>query len=136
MTTNNAIPLSGLARRLVKDGILEEVEAQQCYQQAARDKVPFVSYLVEQGIADGTAIAQAASDEFGTPYFDLRSHNSNFIPQDLVAEKLIRTHHTLPLFKRGKRLFIALSDPTNLRALDEINVLCARSKTCARKKHV
>ena len=120
MTTKNAIPLSGLARRLVKDGILEEAEAQQSYQQAAKEKTPFVAYLVEHGIAESSAIARAASDEFGAPYFDLKAYDTSVVPKDLVAEKLIRSHHTLPLFKRGNRLFIALSDPTNLRALDEI----------------
>lgn len=120
MTSRNAIPLSGLARRLVKDGILEEAEAQQSYQQAAKEKTPFVAYLVEHGIAESAAIARAASDEFGAPYFDLKTYNVSNVPGDLVAEKLIKAHHTLPLFKRGNRLFIALSDPTNLRALDEI----------------
>ncbi|MGH8454676.1 MAG: type IV-A pilus assembly ATPase PilB, partial [Nevskiales bacterium] len=37
-----------------------------------------------------------------------------------VSEKLIRDHHALPVFVRGKRMFVALSDPTNLQALDEI----------------
>jgi type IV pilus assembly protein PilB len=120
MATNNAIPLSGLARRLVKDGILNEAEAQQSYQNATAEKTPYVTYLVKQGLAEGAAIARAASDEFGTPYFDLKTYNTDFLPKDIVAEKLIRRHHTLPLFQRGKRLFIALSDPTNLRALDEI----------------
>ena len=71
MAASNATPLSGLARRLVKDGILDENLAQQSYQDAAAEKVPFVSYLVRQEHADGHKIAEAASDEFGTPYFDL-----------------------------------------------------------------
>lgn len=117
---SNATPLSGLARRLVKDGILDEEQAQQSYQDAAAERVPFVSFLVQQGLANGHRIAEAASDEFGTPYFDLRSFNPESFPKELVDEKLVRKHHTLPLYKRGNRLFIALSDPTNLRALDEI----------------
>ncbi|NOY67710.1 MAG: type IV-A pilus assembly ATPase PilB, partial [Gammaproteobacteria bacterium] len=38
----------------------------------------------------------------------------------LVDEKLVRKHNALPMLKRGNRLFIAISDPTNLQALDEI----------------
>src|SRR5690606_8936740 len=120
MSTNSSIALSGLARRLVKDGILAEQSAQDAFQNAARDKKPFVSYLVENNLAEGYAIAEAASDEFGTPLFDLTAFNMTLAPRGLVDNKLVQKHHTVPLFKRGNRLFIAVPEPTNLRALDDI----------------
>ena len=85
MATNNATPLSGLARRLVKDGLLNEQQAQQGCQDAAAEQTPFVSYLVQQNIANGSAIAEAASDEFGTPYFNLRALNPEMMPRGLIA---------------------------------------------------
>jgi type IV pilus assembly protein PilB len=120
MNTSSTIALSGLARRLVKDGILAEQIAQEAFHSSAREKKPFVSYLVENSLADGYAIAEAASDEFGTPLFDLTAFNMTLTPKGLVDSKLVLKHHTVPLFRRGNRLFIAVSDPTNLRALDEI----------------
>jgi type IV pilus assembly protein PilB len=120
MNTSATIALSGLARRLVKDGIIAEQIAQDAFHSAAREKKPFVSYLVENSLADGYAIAEAASDEFGTPLFDLTAFNMSLTPKGLVDGKLVQKHHTVPLFRRGNRLFIAVSDPTNLRALDEI----------------
>ncbi len=115
-----AIALSGLARRLVKDGVLSEQVAHEALQASAREKKPFVSYLVENHLAQGGTIAEAASDEFGAPLFDLSAFNMVMSPSRLVDSKLIQKHHTIPLFRRGNRLFIAVSDPTNLRALDEI----------------
>jgi type IV pilus assembly protein PilB len=120
MNSNTSVALSGLARRLVKDGVLSENIAQDAFQGAAREKKPFVSYLVEHNLAGGSVIAEAASDEFGTPLFDLSAFNITMAPKSLVDSKLIQKHHTVPLFRRGNRLFIAVSDPTNLRALDEI----------------
>jgi type IV pilus assembly protein PilB len=120
MNSNTAISLSGLARRLVKDEIINEDDAQSAHIGAKENHQPFVSYIVEKGLAKSLAIAEAASDEFGTPLFDLSSFNKESAPKDLVDLKLIQKHHTLPLYRRGKRLFIAVSDPTNLRALDEI----------------
>ena len=120
MNSSSTVALSGLARRLVKDALLAEDVAQQAYQDAGKQKKAFVSYLVEQDLAQASAIAEAASDEFGTPLFDLSAFNMDMIPKELVELKLIQKHHTLPLYRRGNRLFIALSDPTNLRALDEI----------------
>ena len=120
MNETSNVALSGLARRLVKDGLLPENDAQEAFQNALKEKVPFVSHLVSNGLCEGIAIAEAASDEFGTPLFDLSSFNMEMAPKDLVDSKLIQQHHALPLYKRGNRLFIALSDPTNLRAIDEI----------------
>ncbi|MEE8057122.1 MAG: type IV-A pilus assembly ATPase PilB [Pseudomonadales bacterium] len=120
MSTSSTIALSGLARRLVKDGILAEEAAQQAFQDAVTQKQAFVSYLVANQLANSAAIAIAASDEFGAPLFNLSAFNMEMAPKDLVDIKLIQQHHTLPLYRRGNHLFIAVSDPTNLKALDEI----------------
>ncbi len=105
---------------MVKDNLIGEQEAQQAYQEALSNKVPFVTHLVNNGLGDSIQIAEAASDEFGAPLFDLSAFNMEMAPIDLVDLKLVQQHHTLPLYRRGNRLFIAVSDPTNLRALDDI----------------
>ena len=114
------VPLSGLARRLVEDGLLDAESAQNASEDARKVGTPFVSYLVANEIADSRAIASSASEEFGVPLMDLSSFDLEAIPKDLVKEKLIRQHNALPLIKRGVRLFVAVSDPTNLQGLDEI----------------
>ena len=119
-TPNTQIPLSGLARKLVQDGLLSDAQAQQANNEALKAKVPFVSYVVEKKLLPAIDLAQAASVEFGVPLLDLNSIEIDADVAKLVAEKLIRKHHTLPVFKRGSRLFVAVSDPTNLQALDEI----------------
>src|SRR5690554_1002886 len=113
-------PLSGLARRLVSDGHLEQEMAKDALMQAAQQKVPFTQYLVKSALLDARTIAQAAADEFGTPLFDLKAINPESLPRKLVDLKLIEKHYTLPLIRRGSRLFVAVADPTNLHALDEI----------------
>ncbi len=112
--------LNGLARKLVQDGLLNEETAQQACDQAASDKTPLVSYLVEKGILPSTTIAMAASQEFGIPLFDIDAMDLEQCAHGLVDDKLILKHTALPLYKRGNRLYVAVSDPTNLQALDEI----------------
>jgi type IV pilus assembly protein PilB len=114
------IPLSGLAKSLVKEQLLSESEAQGHFEEALRKNVPFVTHLVGNKILDSLPIAATASLEFGIPLFDLNAIAPEMMPVKSVAEKLIRKHHVLPLFQRGNRLFLAVSDPTNLQALDEI----------------
>ncbi|HWP94800.1 MAG TPA: type IV-A pilus assembly ATPase PilB [Gammaproteobacteria bacterium] len=119
-TTTVRTNLTGLARRLVVDGLLPEEQAQAAWQEAAKNKTSFVSYLVEKKLADSAAIAMAASQEFGVPLLDLNAIEIDPETVKLVDTKLIQKHRALPLFRRGKKLFIGLADPTNLLALDEI----------------
>ncbi len=114
------IPLSGLSRRLVSDQLLTEQVVGEAYTQARKKKVSLVSYLVENKLLGSTEIAWAASQEFGVPMFDIESLDLTTAPVQLVQEKLIRKHRALPIFKRGNRLFLAVSDPTNHQGLDEI----------------
>ncbi len=119
-TVNPMTQLSGLARRLVADGLLDEDAAQSAAQASLKSRMPFVQYLVDHKLAKAGDIAWSACQEFGAPLFDLSVMDLESAPAKLVDEKLIRQHQALPLFRRGNRLFVAVSDPTNLQALDEI----------------
>jgi type IV pilus assembly protein PilB len=112
--------LTGLARKLVVDGLIEEDQALEAADQARAKKQQFVAYLVENQLLDAKSIALAATEEFGVPIFDLSVIDKEAIPVDVVNEKIINKHHALPIFKRGNRLYVAFSDPTNLEALDEV----------------
>lgn len=119
-TPNPQIQLGGLARKLVLEGFLDEKKAIEAQNHAIREKTPFVTYLVSKNLVSGRNVAKAASDEFGVPVIDIDSLEIEPDVVKLVNEKLIRKHNTLPIFKRGNRLFVAVSDPTNLQGLDEI----------------
>lgn len=119
-TANPRIQLTGLSRRLVTDGVLDEAAALGAIEAAQKKRQPLTSYLVENKIVSGSLLANTACQEFGIPVFDLSVMDLDAAPIKLVDEKLIRLHRALPLFKRGNRLFVAVADPTNLAALDEL----------------
>jgi type IV pilus assembly protein PilB len=119
MEHTQSIRLSGLARRLITDGLLSEDEALSAQKNAKEANQPFVSYLVRNKILDSHAIALVASQEFGVPLFDIDAMNMEMAGTLLIKENLIRKHHALPLYQRGNRLHVAMSDPTNLQALEE-----------------
>jgi type IV pilus assembly protein PilB len=112
--------LAGLARRLVIDSIISEADGRRAQETAVKNKIPLVTYLVDNALADSMQVAMAASAEFGMPILDISAIDLTQAPVKSVDEKLINQHKALPIFKRGNRLFLAMSDPTNLRALDEI----------------
>jgi len=112
-------PLSGLIGRLVREGLIDSDRARDAVKEAADAKRPLVVHVVERGLVDGRRLADVASHEFGVPLFDIEAFNRELLPANLVDQKLVERHHALPLFRRGNRLFVAVSDPTNLSALDE-----------------
>tara|TARA_R110002049_G_scaffold73329_20_gene189660 strand:- start:5156 stop:6874 length:1719 start_codon:yes stop_codon:yes gene_type:complete len=112
--------LAGLPRRLVQDGIIAEDKLTEATDAARKDKIPLIAYLVNQELANARAIAIAASHEFGVPLLDLDALEVDLEVVRSVDQKLINKHRVLPLVKRGQRLFLGISDPTNLAAIDEI----------------
>ncbi|HRY00582.1 MAG: type IV-A pilus assembly ATPase PilB [Rhodanobacteraceae bacterium] len=116
----NLIGITGIARRLVLDGILAEPDARRALDEATKNKKPVTTYLLEEKLATTGDIAYANSVEFGVPLFDVGAMDLNQTQVKLVNEELINTHQALPLFRRGNRLYVAIADPTNTRALDEI----------------
>jgi type IV pilus assembly protein PilB len=115
-----SILMGGLAKRLVSENLINESVAIAAIQMAAKHKQPFVTQLVADNILDGSAIAVAAAQEFGAPLLDLDSYDFTHIPRKLVDTKLIKQHNVLPLFRRANRLHLAVSDPGNIAAFDEI----------------
>jgi len=112
--------LAGLPRRLVQDGIISEAKLVAATDAAKKEKLPLVSYLVNSELAEARAIAVAASHEFGVPLLDLDAIDVDLDVVRSVDQKLINKHRVLPLVRRGQRLFLGISDPTNLAAIDDI----------------
>ena len=119
-TAANLIGITGIARRLVLDGHLAEVDARRAMDEAGKDKKPIFQWLLDKKMATSAQVAAANALEFGMPLVDLTSLDMAQMPIKLVDEGLINKHRALPLYKRGNRLMVAISDPTNTRGLDEI----------------
>jgi type IV pilus assembly protein PilB len=117
---NDSVSLTGLARQMVLAELLDEKTAQQAQSQAQRNKLSLVTYLVQNKLVKSRVLAELASEQFGVSFVDLNSIDKESQPKDLVTEKLVRQHRVLPLWRRGNKLFIAVSDPTNHQAVTDI----------------
>ncbi|WP_298187123.1 type IV-A pilus assembly ATPase PilB [uncultured Pseudomonas sp.] len=117
---NDSVSLTGLARQMVLAELLDERAAQQAQAQAQRNKLSLVTYLVQNKLVKSRVLAELASDQFGVSFVDLNALDKESLPKDLVTEKLVRQHRVLPLWRRGNKLFVAVSDPTNHQAITDI----------------
>ncbi|MFA5627630.1 MAG: type IV-A pilus assembly ATPase PilB [Thiohalomonadaceae bacterium] len=118
-TSGLRVQLSGLARRLIDSGLINEADATNATEQANKNKISLINHLVSKKILAARDIAIATAHEFGVPLLDINAFELDTELIKQIDSKLIEKHHALPLFKRGSRLYIALSDPANIAALDE-----------------
>ncbi|HEU4708064.1 MAG TPA: type IV-A pilus assembly ATPase PilB [Methylophilaceae bacterium] len=112
--------LGGLARMLVQEKLLTEDEASAIQASASTQQVPFVSQLVQSKKIPALKVAETAAHAFGFPLFDLNALNEDYLPSKGIDAKLMQSSRVMALQSRGNTLFVALSDPTNLHALDDV----------------
>ena len=120
VATANLVGITGITRRLVLDGVINEADARRALEEATKAKKQAHVYLLEQRMVSIAQVAAANSAEFGIPLFDASALELKYSAVKLISEDLINKHQAVPLIKRGNRLFVAVSDPTNTRALDDI----------------
>ena len=110
----------GLPKTLIDEGLISADKMTDAINRAKLEKCSLVTYLCQEELVDGDRIAQLAATEFGMALYDLDNHDASTLPKDLVDTKLLRKHLLLPLFIKGKRLYIATPDPFDTQGLREI----------------
>lgn len=117
---NTKVNLVGLARGVVDAGLLEESKTLEAVQQSRRNSTPLVTWLVQNKLAPARQLMELAAEQFGVAFLDLSTINPEVFAKDSVTEKLARQHRILPLYKRGNKLYIAMSDPANQQAVNDV----------------
>ncbi|QNR98190.1 type IV-A pilus assembly ATPase PilB [Stenotrophomonas sp. 169] len=118
VATANLVGITGIARRLVQDGALDEAGARDAMAKATAARLPLPQWFAQNKVVTASQLAAANALEFGMPLFDVSVFDANQSAISLVSEELLRKHHVLPLFKRGGKLYVGTSNPTH--SLDEI----------------
>lgn len=110
----------GLIKSLINKGFIDETDTPELINQAKKEKISVLSYILSRQLVDSYSIAMIAVEEFGLSFLDLDVIDIQQLPLSELTDSLIREHQALPLFKRNGTLFIALSDPTNSHTLNQI----------------
>ncbi|SEL71850.1 type IV pilus assembly protein PilB [Pseudoxanthomonas sp. GM95] len=116
----NLVGITGIARRLVMDGAMEEGIARSAMADASLARTPLAQWIQEKKLVTPSQLAAANAIEFGIPLMDASAFDASQNALKLVSEELLQKHQVLPMFKRGNKLYVGVSDPTRMQALDEI----------------
>ncbi|MDN4053367.1 type IV-A pilus assembly ATPase PilB [Massilia sp. YIM B02763] len=117
-TTGTALP--GLARALLQAGRLSPAQADGLQRKAVADKAGFIDTLLGAGLIDARGLAAFCSETFGYPLFDLSTFSPEALPATAIDARLMQTQRVVALSRRGNKMSVAVSDPTNTQALDQI----------------
>ncbi|MFL6711163.1 MAG: type IV-A pilus assembly ATPase PilB [Massilia sp.] len=118
--TAQGTPMSGLARALTQAGKLTAAQADTLQKKSVADKVQFIDSLVTSGLIDARGLALFCAETFGYPLMDMSAFNVDMLPPKIIDSKLMQTQRVIALAKRGNKMSVAISDPTNTQALDQI----------------
>ena len=113
-------PMPGLARALLQAGRLSAPQAEALQKKALTDKQAFIDVLLASGSIDSRSLAMFCSETFAYPMMDLQTFNIELLPPKIIDAKLMHTQRVVALAKRGNKMAVAISDPTNTQALDQI----------------
>jgi type IV pilus assembly protein PilB len=109
----------GLSTLFIRKQLLSEEQIASAITKSHQSKQSLVSTIITEKLISAREIAELCYEEYGTPLLDLDEFDIASIPEDFLNKKLIEKHKCLPLFKRGNRLYIGTSDPTNINALED-----------------
>ncbi|MCE3603362.1 type IV-A pilus assembly ATPase PilB [Massilia sp. P8910] len=118
--TTSGTPMPGLARALMQAGRLSAQQADTLHKKSLTDKSPFIDTLLLTGTFDARTLAAFCAETFGYPLMDLQSFNIDSLPPNAIDGKLMQAQRVIALAKRGNKMSVAISDPTNIQALDQI----------------
>ncbi|RFP10869.1 MULTISPECIES: type IV-A pilus assembly ATPase PilB [unclassified Duganella] len=113
-------PMPGLARALMQAGRLSAAQADMLQKKAVTDKHAFIDVLLASGTIDARALAMFCSETFAYPLMDVQALNIDALPGKIIDNKLMQAQRVIALAKRGNKMSVAISDPTNIQALDQI----------------
>ncbi|HEX8404242.1 MAG TPA: type IV-A pilus assembly ATPase PilB [Duganella sp.] len=114
------VPLPGLARALLQAGRLSALQAEALQKKSLNDKLAFIDVLLGSGVIDARALAAFCAETFAYPLMDVAALDIEALPAKVIDNKLMQTQRVIALAKRGNKMSVAISDPTNLQALDQI----------------
>ena len=112
--------MSGLARALLQAGRLSVPQADALQKKSLTEKLPFIDVLLASGAIDARALALFCSETYAYPLLDLQSFNVELLPPKIIDIKLMQGQRVIALARRGNKMSVAMSDPTNTQALDQI----------------
>ena len=112
---------SGLPRALLQADKLSQQEIDVLQRDASNERLPFIDHLIRSGKMDAKALALFCATHFGCPLLDLGALDVQALPKNIIDDRLMQSQRVVVLAKRANKVSVAIADPTQTQALDQVN---------------
>lgn len=109
----------GLLRVLVQSQTISNQQAEH-YNSLLQSGKEILSNLFSDGIISPKALGELVARVFSYPLLDLRYYPRNNVVSDILTEEQMVQNRCIPIFKRGRKVYFAVSDPTQIQNFQKI----------------
>jgi len=106
---------------LVRAGVITAEQLDEAVVAADGRSLPTV--LEELGFTTEQRVAQAVAEQMGLPFVDVGTYDIDPVAATLISTELMRKYHVLPIKAEGDELIVAMADPANIFAIDDLRIV-------------
>jgi type IV pilus assembly protein PilB len=111
---------SGLPRALLQAGKLSQQQVDTIQRNASEERIPFIDAVIRSGELDAGSMALFCATHFGCPLLDLGAVDIQALPKQVIDDRLMQSQRVVVLAKRASKVSVAIADPTQTLALDQV----------------
>ena len=115
--------IKDLADVLLEEGLITEEQLERAQVEQERKGRSLGRVLIELGLVKENDLVAALARQVGLEFVDLSDHQIDPSAAALVSDQVARRYRALPIGFDDSRLVVAMSDPSNVFALDDIRTI-------------
>jgi len=116
-----------LGELLIERGIISQGQLEKALGMQKERGGMIGEILVDAGFAKEEDIAQALTAQYGFPYLPLSNYEINPEVVSIIPGRVARQYMLLPIDKIGNNLTLAMSNPLNIQAVEDVELLSSCS---------
>src|SRR5512140_3438005 len=117
-----ALPRVSMVQFLMQKGFLKQDQFEEAQKVSQQTGQPLDRVLIQLNFVGEREVLQGKAQERGMAFADLDRVQIDSAAINVVPERLVKAHNAIPVRKDGKNLWIAMNNPDNLAALDDIRI--------------
>ncbi|MEY2823479.1 MAG: Type 4 fimbrial assembly protein pilB, partial [Pseudomonadota bacterium] len=105
---------------MLQAGKLSQQQVDTIQRNASEERIPFIDAVIRSGELDASSMALFCATHFGCPLLDLGAVDIQALPKQVIDDRLMQSQRVVVLAKRASKVSVAIADPTQTLALDQV----------------
>ncbi len=119
--------MTRLGQAMVERGLITQDDLDRALEHQRTTRQRLGESLVDIGAVTSFQLSQALADHLGVPFVDLESHPPDILLAGMIPEEVARRYCALPVERWSGQIVVAMANPNDVFALDDIRVLTGQS---------